>query len=85
MTCHDKLGHLAVDKMLVLFLLSFDEQSQEWSWYHCLRFKQAPEQAPIETSYPMELVHMDSSMIGHDTGVNKDINILGIWVQDVKM
>ena len=47
----------------------------------CLRFKQAPEIAPmetIETAYPLELIHMDFLTIGSKTTLNKDINILVI-------
>ena len=43
--------------------------------------KQIPEQAPmepIETSYPMELVHMDFLVIGSKVGLTKDINVLVI-------
>ena len=46
---------------------------------HCLRFKQVPEQAPlerIETSYPLELIHMDFLTIGSKRGPSKDINII---------
>ena len=45
----------------------------------CLRFKQVPEQAPmetIETSYPLELIHMDFLTIGSKRGPLKDINVL---------
>ena len=45
----------------------------------CLRFKQVPEQAPmetIETSYPLELIHMDFLTIGSKRGPSKDINVL---------
>ena len=48
---------------------------------HCLRFKQAPEIAPmdtIETSYPLELIHMNFLMIGSKNLPNKDINVLVI-------
>ena len=34
---------------------------------HCLRFKQTPEQAPMETiemTYPLELIHVDFLTIG---------------------
>ena len=45
----------------------------------CLRFKQVPERAPmetIETSYPLELTHMDFLTIGSKRGPSKDINLL---------
>ena len=45
----------------------------------CLRFKQVPERASmetIETSYPLELIHIDFLTIGSKRGPLKDINIL---------
>ena len=45
----------------------------------CLRFKQVPEQAPMETidtSYPLELIHMGFLTIGSKKGPSKDINVL---------
>ena len=47
----------------------------------CLRFKQAPEQAlmeTIETTYPLELIHIDFLTIGSKQGPNKEINVLVI-------
>ena len=47
---------------------------------HCLRFKQIPEKDEmftIETSYPMELVHMDYLTIGSKKeGENEDVLII---------
>ena len=46
---------------------------------HCIRFKQPPELAPMEmteTSYPLELVHMDFLTIGSKKGPVKEINVL---------
>ena len=45
----------------------------------CMRFKQKPEQeqmSSFETSYPMEIVHMDFLLIGLKRDPNKEINVL---------
>ena len=45
----------------------------------CLRFKQKPEHDEmhsIESSYPMEIVHIDFLVIGSKKRVNKEINVL---------
>ena len=47
----------------------------------CIRFKQKPEKeemSSFETSYPMEIVHMDFLTIGSKKDPNKDINVLVI-------
>ena len=86
MACHDHFGHLGIDKTLVLLQEQFfwpkmneDVWKHIKSCDHCLRFKQVPERAPmetIETSYPLELIHMDFLTIGSKRGPSKDINIL---------
>ena len=88
LACHDQFGHLGMDKTLVLLQEHFfwpkmndDVHHHIHNCDHCLPFKQIPEQAPmepIETSYPMELVHMDFSVIGSKMGPAKDINVLVI-------
>ena len=77
---------LGIDKTLVLLQERFfwpkmneDICKHIKSCDHCLHFKQALEQAPmetIETSYPLELVHMDFLTIGSKKGPTKDINVL---------
>ena len=45
----------------------------------CLRFKQKPEREEmhsIESSYPLEIVHMDFLVIGSKKDPNKEINVL---------
>ena len=69
LACHDHFSHLGIDKTLVLLQERFfwpkmneDVQKHIKSCDHCLRFKQAPGQAPMETivtSYPLELIYMD--------------------------
>ena len=86
LACHDHFGHLEIDKMLVLLQEQFfwpkmneDVWKHIKSCDHCLRFKQVPEQAPmetIETSYPLELIHMDFLTIESKRGPSKDINVL---------
>ena len=47
----------------------------------CLRFKQKPERDKMnsfQTSYPLEIVHMDFLTIGSKKDPNKDINVLVI-------
>ena len=88
LACHDQFGHLGMDKTLVLLQERFFWPKMNDDIHHhirncdrCLRFKQIPEQAPmepIETSYPMELVHMDFLVIGSKMGPAKDINVLVI-------
>ena len=88
MACHDQFGHLGMDKTLVLLQERFfwlemneDVRTHIRNCDHCPRFKQAPEQAPmetIETTYPLELIHVDFLTIGSKQGPNKEINVLVI-------
>ena len=84
--CHDQFGHLGMDKTLILlqerfFLPKMNDDVR----YHirncerCLRFKQKPEREEmhsIESSYPLEIVHMDFLVIGSKKDPNKEINVL---------
>ena len=84
--CHDQFGHLGMDKTLVLLQERFfwprmndDVRTHIRSCKRCLRFKQKPEKegmSSFETSYPMEIVHMDYLVIGAKKNPNKDINVL---------
>ena len=84
--CHDKFGHLGMDKTLVLLQERFfwpkmndDVRTHIRSCARCMRFKQPPELAPMEmteTSYPLELVHMDFLTIGSKKGPVKEIHVL---------
>ena len=88
MACHDRFGHLGMDKTLVLLQERFfwpkmndDVCNHIRGCNCCLCFKQAPEIAPMETiktSYPLELIHMDFLTIGSKTASTKDINVLVI-------
>ena len=91
MACHDQFGHLGMDKTLVLLQERFfwpkinkDVRSHIRNCDRCLRFKQAPEQVPmetIETTYPLELINVDFLTIGSKQGPNKEINVLVITDQ----
>ena len=84
--CHDKFGHLGMDKTLILLQERFfwprmndDVRTHIRNCVRCMRFKQPPELAPMEiteTSYPLELVHMDFLTIGSKKGTVKDIHVL---------
>ena len=84
-TLHDDMGHLEMDRTLGLvqdrfFWPGMCESIRTYirACDRCTRFKQAPEKAekhPIETSYPMELVHMDFLTIGKPN-TDEMINIL---------
>ena len=84
--CHDQFGHLGMDKTLVLLQERFfwprmndDVRTHIHTCERCLRFKQKPEKeemSSFETSYPMEIVHMDFLLIGSKQSPNKDINVL---------
>ena len=86
LACHDQFGHLGIDKMLVFLQdqyfwpkMNEDVRTHIKSCDHCLRFKQVPEQAPmetIETLYPLQLVHLGFLTIGSKRGPSKDINVL---------
>ena len=84
--CHDQFGHLGMDKTLVLLQERFfwprmndDVRTHIRSCERCMHFKQKPEReqmSSFETSYPMEIVHMDFLLIGSKRDPNKEINVL---------
>ena len=83
---HDDNGHLGIDRALGLiqdrfFWPSMCESIRTYIPVHrCTRFKQVPKKAemhPMETSYPMELVHMDFLTIGKPN-TDKMITILNV-------
>ena len=84
--CYDEFGHLSMDKTLLqerFFWprMNDDVQTHIRSCECCLWFKQKPEWEEIssfETSYPLEVVHMDFLTIGSKKDPNKDINVLVI-------
>ena len=56
MACHDQFGHLGMDKTFVVLLqerffwlkMNEDVKTHIRNCDYCLRFKQTPEQAPME-------------------------------------
>ena len=84
--CHDQFGHLGMNKTLVLLQERFfwprmneDVRTHIRSCERCIRFKRKPEReamSSFETSYPMEIVHMDFLLIGSKKDPNKGINVL---------
>ena len=82
---HGDMGHLGMDRTLGLVQERFFWPGMCESVCNyicacdrCTQFKQAPEKAemhPIETSYPLELVHMDFLTIGKPN-TDKMVNIL---------
>ena len=61
-----------------------DIQTHIRSCERCLQFKQKPEReemSSFETSYPLEIIHMDFLTIGSKKDPNKDINVLVITDQ----
>ena len=85
--CHDDLGHLGMGQTIDLLRDQFywpgmmeDTITHIKQCKTCLRFKAAPDKAPMENvnvTYPMELVHMDYLMIEANEG-GKDVRILVI-------
>ena len=86
LACHDEMGHLGMDCTLLVLQdrvywpgMSKDVRNHIRTCGHCERFKQLPSTEEIsqtEASYPLELVHVDSLIIGGKKDVRKDINVL---------
>ena len=85
--CHDDLGHLWIERTLDLLRVQFywpgmteDMTKHIRQNERCLQFKASPDRAPMEnvdTTYPMELVHMNYLMIEANE-CSKDVHILVI-------
>ena len=85
--CHDDLGHLGIERTLDLLRDQFywpnmmeDTTRHITQCERCLQFKASSDRAPMEnvnTTYPMELVHMDYLTIEATKG-GKDVHILVI-------
>ena len=84
--CHDQFGHLGMDKTLILLQERFFWPKMNDDVRHhirncecCLRFKHKPERDEmhsIESSYALEIVHMDFLVIGSKKDPDKEINVL---------
>ena len=86
LACHDELGHLGMDRTLLILQdrvywpgMAQDIREHIRMCGRCERFKQLPsikEISQTEASYPMEIVHADFLIIGGKKDLRKDINIL---------
>ena len=84
---HDELGHLGMDHTLSLlqnrffwYQMAEDVHKTIHNCDRCLRFKTKPEKEqlnPIDTTYPLELVHLDYLSIG-ESGSDRTKSILVI-------
>ena len=80
---HDKMGHMGMDRTLAMLQSRFfwprmsnDVRIHIRSCDQCMRFKQLQEReemSPIETTYPLELVHLDFLTIGQN---DRTMNVL---------
>ena len=86
LACHDEMGHLGMDRTLLLLQdrvywpgMSKDVRDHIRTCGRCERFKDRPDKEEIEQTdahYPLELVHVDFLTIGGKKDVRKDINVL---------
>ena len=92
LACHDYFGHLGIDKTLVLLQERFfwprmneDVRNHIKSCDRCIRFKQVPERdemQSIETTYPLELLHMDFLTIGSKDKAKSDTEVDVLVITD---
>ena len=86
LACHDELGHLGMDRTLLILQdrvywpgMARDVREHIRTCGRCECFKQllsVEEISQTEASYPMEIVHADFLIIGGKNYIRKDINIL---------
>ena len=86
LACHDEMGHLGMDRTLLLLQdrvywpgMSKDIREHIRTCGRCERFKDKPAKEEIEQTdahYPLELVHVDFLTIGGKKDIRKDINVL---------
>ena len=86
MAFHDEMGHLGMDKTLLLLQdrvywpgMSKDVREHIRTCERCERFKERPSTEEIEQTeaeYPLEMIHVDFLVIGGKKDPRKDINIL---------
>ena len=86
LACHDEMGHLGMDRTLLLLQdrvywpgMSKDVREHIRTCDRCERFKDRPDKEEIEQTeaqYPLEMVHVDFLMIGGKKDPRKDINVL---------
>ena len=86
LACHDEMGHLGMDRTLLLLQdrvywpgMSKDVRDHIRTCDRCERAKDREDKEEIEqteASYPLEMVHVDLLLIGGKKDVRKDINVL---------
>ena len=86
LACHDEMGHLGMDRTLLLLQdrvywpgMSKDVRQHIRTCDRCERFKDRPDKEKIEQTeaqYPLEMVHINFLMIGGKKDPRKDINVL---------
>ena len=83
--CHNEIGHLGFGRSIDLLRdqffwpsMSIDMEKKIKNCDRCLRFKAAPQRAPLcplEITHPLELIHMDYLKIKSNQS-DKDVHIL---------
>ena len=86
MACHDKMGHLGMDRTLLLLQdqvywpgMSKDVREHIQTCERFERFKERPSTEEIkqtEAEYPLEMIHVDFLVKGGKKDPRKDINVL---------
>ena len=86
LACHDEMGHLGMDRTLLLLQdrvywprMSKDVRDHIRTCDRCERAKDREDKEEIEqteASYPLEMVHLDLLLIGGKKDIRKDINVL---------
>ena len=86
LACHDEMGHLGMDRTLLLLQdrvywpgMSRDVREHIRACGRCKWCKEKPQREEIdqtEAQYPLELVHVDFLTIGGKKDPRKDINVL---------
>ena len=86
LACHDEMGHLGMDRTLLLLQdrvywpgMSKDVRDHIRTCDRCQRAKDKPDKEEIEqteATYPLELVHVDLLLIGGKKDIRKDVNVV---------
>ena len=86
MACHDEMGHLGMDRTLLLLQdrvywpgMGKDVREHIHTCEWCEHFKERPTTEEIqqtEAEYPLEKIHVDFLVIGGKKDPRKDINVL---------
>ena len=86
LACHDEMGHLGMDRTLLLLQdrvywpgMSKDVRDHIRTCDICEKAKDREDKEEIkqtEASYPLEMVHVDLLLIGGKKDIRKDINVV---------